>query len=296
LTALLGAIVSIFLAGGIVRSLVYIPVAALALGPLYLALNVLVNHEGAHGMFIVSKKSDSARFWNRFFGWSVSLFFGMHFVRDWEKVHLQHHLHPIEETDLPLYRGLPLGRDLVKESVKMLLVPGYLVIRERQVQRRYPPGHQDASPTQIFPFVVTGLLWMILLILTWRAVSWAVPVAAFLGVQVASALDQIKLVLEHGGEVGREDNRFLRARTSLFPLRRVLLPLNITLHFEHHLNYCVPWYDLPRYHRALLDVVPQQVQPYVFNHDVLAQLSGRKGNAPSSPRVIDVSEPGQVNF
>jgi fatty acid desaturase len=280
LAMIVGALVCVFLAGGIVRPLVYIPAAALVLGPLYLALITLVNHEGAHGMFIISKKSHHGRFWNRFFGWSVCAFFGMHFIADWEKVHIKHHLHPIEDDDLQFYKVLPVGRDLIKESVKMLLVPGYLFIRERQVQRQCPPVQHAESPMPVFPFVVTGLLWLIFLILTWRVLSWAVPVAALLGVQVLSTIDQFKLVLEHGGEVGREDNRFLRARTSLFPLRRLLLPLNVSLHFEHHLNYCVPWYDLPRYQRALRDVVPQQIQPFVFNHDVLGQLSGRKGKAP----------------
>lgn len=279
-TALLGAIVCIFLVGGIVRPLIYIPVAVIALGLLYFALITLVNHEAAHGMFIISKKSDNARFWNRFFGWFVALLFAMDFASDWEKGHIQHHLHPLEETDDPFYRLLPLGKDLVKESVKMLLIPAYLFIKGRQVQHLHPHAQQNESPTTFSHFVVTGLLWMIILTLTWRNISWAVPVAAFLGLQVLSAIEQIKLVLEHGGEVGREGNRFLRARTSLCPLRRIFLPLNISLHFEHHLNYCVPWYDLPRYHRALLDVVPWEVQPYVFNRDIWNQLSGRKGKTP----------------
>lgn len=139
---------------------------------------------------------------------------------------------------------------------------------------------KPSPPSKSLVIIVTALLWAGLLTLTWLKVGWAAPVAARLGLQIASAINQLKLALEHGGEVGRETNRFLRARTTLFPLRRILLPLNISLHFEHHLNYCVPWYDLPRYHRALLEIVPRHVQPYVFNRDVWGQLSGRKGGVP----------------
>jgi fatty acid desaturase len=279
-STLVGAIVAILLAGALAHPLIYIPVAAAALGLLYFAALVLVAHEAAHGMFIISRNSGRARFWNRFFGWIVSLFFGMHFIDDWEKGHIHHHLHPMEETDSPFYRALPLGRDLIRESVKMLLIPAYLLIRERQLQHEHASAEEAPSrPTAVYRFAGMAVLWVSVLTVTWG--GWAAPVAAGLGLQVMCAIEQIKLALEHGGEVGRDHNRFLRARTSLFPMRQILLPLNISLHFEHHLNYCVPWYDLPRYHRALLDVVPRQMQPFVFNRDLRGQLWGRKGRTPS---------------
>lgn len=280
LTILLAAIVSILLLGGVVRPLLYIPLASVALGLLYLALITLVNHEGSHGMFIISKNSERARFWNRFFGWPVGLVFAMNFDTDWEKGHIHHHLHPLEETDDPSYRMLPLGRELVKESVKMMIIPAYLLVRGRQLQHLEPQANRNESDSTSSYFLATALFWIILVALTWPTLGWAVPVAAFLGVQVLSVVEQIKLVLEHGGEIGREENRFLRARTSLGPFRQIFLPLNVSLHFEHHLNYCVPWYELPRYHRALLDIVPPQAQSYIFNHEIREQLSGRKGKTP----------------
>jgi fatty acid desaturase len=295
-TMLLAAIVGTLLLGGLVRPLVYIPIAAMVLGVLFLGIVTLVDHEGGHNMFIVSRNSNTARFWNRFFGWAVALFFAMNFNTSWEKEHLEHHVHPLEDSDDAYYRELPVGWNLVKELVKMILIPAYLLVIEHKVQQKHPSPHpqQKDSPPKIYCFIVTGVLWLIVLSLTGLTISWAVPVAAFLGLQVMSAIELVKLVLEHGGSVKLEDNRFLRARTSLFPLRPILLPINISLHFEHHLNYCVPWYDLPRYHRALLDVVPRHIQPYVFNHDIWSQLSGQKGKVPSTAQSSELLQPKRV--
>ena len=78
----------------------------------------------------------------------------------------------------------------------------------------------------------------------------------------------------------------LRSRTSLFPLRRVLMPFNISMHFEHHLNPGVPWYELPRYHAALRGIIPRPLQPAIFNTQLREQLAGRLGRiAPIEQRV-----------
>ena len=90
-------------------------------------------------------------------------------------------------------------------------------------------------------------------------------------------MNQVKGSLEHGGELANEPNRHFRSRTSLFPLRWLVMPLNISLHFEHHLNYCVPWYLLPAYQHALREIVPPEVAAELFNTRVWDQLMGRKG-------------------
>ncbi len=100
-------------------------------------------------------------------------------------------------------------------------------------------------------------------------------VAIVFGFGVLGALNQIKGSLEHGGAIGFERNRNLRSRTSLFPLRQLLMPFNISLHFEHHLNYCVPWYDLGRYHRILFEGTPEPLRAYIYNTRVFEQLMDR---------------------
>ncbi len=163
--------------------------------------------------------------------------------------------------------------ELVKRCAKILFIPGYLFVFEKLL----PQEHQlKRTGSRGFLMPTTALLWLIVGTVAGLTISWTVPVAAFMGLHVASAHQQIKLSLEHGGKIGKEENRYFRSRTSLFPFRWPLMPLNISLHFEHHLNYCVPWYDLPRYQRALREVVPAHLHPYLVNEDVWEQLTGRK--------------------
>jgi fatty acid desaturase len=60
----------------------------------------------------------------------------------------------------------------------------------------------------------------------------------------------------------------------VFPLRWLLLPYNISLHFEHHLNYGVPWYHLGAFHRDVLRLMPPADQRRYVNANVIRQLSG----------------------
>ena len=114
-----------------------------------------------------------------------------------------------------------------------------------------------------------------------------VALAAFLGIHVLTAWNLVKGALEHGGALRHERDPFFRSRTTLFFGRRALMPFNITLHFEHHLNFCVPWYDLPRYHRDVRRIVPASVAEDMINAEPLRQLAGQLGGlSPESVRVV----------
>jgi fatty acid desaturase len=123
-------------------------------------------------------------------------------------------------------------------------------------------------------------------------ISWTVAPALLLGLQTLGALNQLKGSMEHGGEIGREPNRNLRSRTSFFPFRWLIMPFNISLHFEHHLNYCVPWYDLVRYHRAMRAVMPSPVAAEIVGHSVWGQLMGREGQLSPAARALTVEAEG----
>jgi fatty acid desaturase len=89
---------------------------------------------------------------------------------------------------------------------------------------------------------------------------------------VLSALNQLKGALEHGGTIGHDPNPLLRSRSTLLPLRWLLMPFNISLHFEHHLNATVPWYSLPMYHRTVRALVPETERTRYFSRSALASL------------------------
>ena len=273
LFSLVAALAGVAIAAASVPAVVYLPVAGFVFGLLYFTVITLVNHEASHGMFVVSKSRSRALFWNRFFGWSVSLFFAMHFNEDWEKGHHQeHHLRPIENEGA-IYKHLALGRELITRCLKLTLIPGYVILLDRQFKEA---DQRTTGRLRRLVLPITLFLWLLVAILTTVTIGWTVPLAMFIGMQVASALQQVKLSLEHGGAIGGDPNRVFRSRTSLFAFRWLVMPLNISLHFEHHLNYCVPWYKLPRYQRALRRIVPPELQSVVFNEDVWEQLAGRK--------------------
>lgn len=283
---LLGSIGVVIGAAGSLSPWLYVPIAAFVLGTLFFALIVLVIHEASHEMFLIARDRERARRWNRIFGWIVSVPFGINYRRHWEEGHHTHHIHPVEPDD-PQTANLWTGCRFVREFFLMILIPGYVFIWNPS--RKYD--------TEKWVGLVNAGFWLTLFAWLYLHDLWTSIVAIVFGFGVLGALNQIKGSLEHGGPVAHEENRNLRSRTSLFPLRHLIMPLNISLHFEHHLNYCVPWYDLGKYHRALEAIAPEKLHAYLFNTRAFDQLMGRVGTFPDDVRpllVCDSLESSQV--
>lgn len=281
----LGALVSLLAGTALVLSAstrigpaLYVPVAAVALGVAYFGLFVLVVHEASHQMFVLSRNRHRRRRWNRIAGWCVALLFATNYEKHWEQGHLEHHVRPLEPND-PQQHNVLTGRDLVVRVLANLFVPGFLFL-ERTIFRTRAGGKSTSSGGVIAAFVA---IWAALLGAAGTLLGWPAALALFLGLHVLAALNQIKGALEHGGAIGRETDPYLRSRSTLFALRHLIMPFNVSLHFEHHLNYSVPWYDLPRYQRDLRAIVPASVLGRVINERPLAQLSGRLGGASATP-------------
>ena len=80
---------------------------------------------------------------------------------------------------------------------------------------------------------------------------------------------------EHGGELANEPLPIITF-TNLFLLlspSNALLSFFINYRFEHHLNSNVPWYRLPEYHRAILNIVPEELRPYYFHQEYRKQMN-----------------------
>lgn len=282
--ALVGAFGAIMAAGDAVSPWLYIPVAGFAFGLLLFGLFVLVVHEASHGMFVISKNKRWARLVNRLFGWAVSFLLAVDYHEHWEVGHLEHHVRPIEEDDPQKYNRTT-GPELFSTVLKLMLIPGYAYVHRfmnRDVDR--------TSHTGTMPKVAFFAIWITLFVVGGVLVSWTVPIALLLGLQNLTALNQVKGALEHGGEIAFEESPFLRSRSSFFPLRRLLMPMNITLHFEHHLNFTIPWYELPNYHAEIRELVPEPLREEFFNTDILAQLRGEKGGLTDEQRRIALRE------
>ena len=279
LAFLIAAIAGVLFASREVTPAVYVPVAAIAFGLLYFGLFVLVVHEASHQMFLLSRDRHRRRRMNRIAGWCVALLFATHYAKHWEEGHLEHHVRPLEPDD-PQQHNILTGRELLVRVLANLFVPGFLFLERTILRTRRAGGKSTSSSGVIVAFVA---IWAAIVAASSTLLGWPAALALFLGIHVLAALNQIKGALEHGGAIGREPDPFLRSRSTFFALRNLIMPFNITLHFEHHLNYSVPWYDLPRYHRDLRAIVPAEVLAGVINERPLAQLSGRLGGASATP-------------
>ncbi|MAQ16318.1 MAG: hypothetical protein CMN30_16200 [Sandaracinus sp.] len=250
----------------------YVPLAALAFGWVNFGLFVLVVHEASHNMFLVFRDRALQRRINRVAGWMVTPLFATHYGHHWEKGHIEHHVRPMEPDDPQ--RSVFVGPQLLRLVLGYLFVPGFMVY-DRTVGRKKRRSGKSSSSKGVIVFFV--IFWTAALTLATKLGGWPLAVALYLGIPVVAVFNLIKGSLEHGGAIAEEPNAFLRSRTSLFPLRHLLMPFNITLHFEHHLNFQVPWYDLGRYRRAMLVHVPPAIADQVQNRRLLAQLSGHLG-------------------
>jgi fatty acid desaturase len=256
--------------------LLYLPVATICFGHLYFALFILVVHEASHQMFVIARERRRAARWNRRFGWLITAPFGIDYVQLWEHGHRAHHLHPMEAEDPQACSPL-VGRALLCECLRILLLPGYVQWRSHRSGAGTSSGCPAARAFVPNRALRIGALlgWVALFAAGAVAGRWDVPVAALLGAQVTAALQQIKIAMEHGGAIASHPSIHLRSRTSHFPLRRLLMPFNISLHFEHHLNASIPWYELERYEHALADIVPAEIQSAVYHCRTRRQKRGR---------------------
>ena len=257
----------------------YLPLAALGFGWVFFGLFVLVVHEASHNMFLIFRNRALQRRVNRVAGWMVAGLFSTHYGKHWERGHIEHHIRPMEPSDPQ--RSVVTGRALLRKILGYLLVPGYLFY-DRTVGRKQKTGGKSSSSKGVIVLFV--VFWATLLTTLGLVVGWPLAAGLYLGIPTVGCFNLVKGSLEHGGAIGREASPFLRSRTSLFLLRPLLMPFNITLHFEHHLNFQVPWYDLPHYQRDLRAIVPEAVQESVFNRHIFEQLSGQLGGVSAEAR------------
>lgn len=252
-----------------------VPVIGAGLGVCYYTLLGIPVHEASHGMMFLSRDAARRKRWNTAIGWACALPFGIHYRRHWAEGHVTHHIHPLEDDDPQAFNRLT-GRPLALVLALLLLVPGAALFHRFLVKR--PTGYGGSSPGVFASFAA---IWSLVLVTSAVVYGAKAAVALAYGLQVVAALNQLKGALEHGGEIAFDPDRLLRSRDSVFRLQLLLPMFFVTIyHFEHHLNYAVPWYDLPRYHRDICGLVPADMRPAIFNAELYAQLAGQKGPIP----------------
>ncbi|MCB9760833.1 MAG: fatty acid desaturase [Alphaproteobacteria bacterium] len=276
---LIGAFAGLVALANVLPLAAYLPLAAIGFGVLYFSVNVLIIHECSHNMFLLSKDREQAKRWNHVVGVIAGILFFTDYVRHWEKGHTVHHLRPCEPDD-PQDRDPKTGARLYKLYAGLLLIPGFFMALN-------PSRQYDG---QLKRALMGAVAWSPIIALAWWVAGWAAPLAIALGFHVVMMLNMSKKAQEHGCGLADEPDPYLRSRTYFYPLSFLFSPFNINYHFEHHANFNVPWYKLPAYHRALMEIVPEPVKPYYFHHDYLLQLSGKKPLPPDALRPMLVAE------
>lgn len=263
------AILPLFFTFNLYGYVLYFLLASFTIGVSSFALFILVVHEASHEMFILIKNKKIKLLLNRISGWAVCLPLGVNYKKHWEIGHITHHLHPIEKVD-PQANNRLTGKKLLKTCLLLLLLPGYAYFyRYLSKVSSVRKGH-----TNIWVQITFFAFWLTSLFLLYQFVSIVSAMALLHSLFVLMVLNQIKGSLEHGGEVAFHENPYLRSRTSLFLLRRFIMPFNITFHFEHHLAFAIPWYNLIRYHKSIYATIPDDYKKQIFNRQIWKQLKG----------------------
>lgn len=278
LVAIVGTIAGTTALSSWLPPILFVVVGGLAYGLAFYASLGIVVHEASHRMFFLSQHAQRTRAANRVVGWICSVPFAIHYERHWEHGHAVHHAQPFEPED-PQAFNAATGCPLLRTVLPLLLAPGYFLFH-RLLQKR-PSGRGGSSGNVMLLFAG---IWVVVGAATVLTLGWHVLAALVFGLQVLAALNQIKGALEHGGPVSADPNPLLRSRNTLFLGWPVLWLFYVSIfHFEHHLLPTVPWYALPRFHRAARERVPAALHQTIFNRHLLRQLAGRVGAIPAEP-------------
>ncbi len=229
-----------------VKSSFVLIISPIVFGVIFFTLFILVVHEGSHLMFLIHKKVRLKRFLNRLFSYPIAALSFQDFKEDWEHGHIEHHRYPIRGNGRPDPQNCPEfihdKNGLKKEIRKIILVFGYAFFK------------QNSCVSMNKKFLVRRLslgflAWFSLLLINIYFFKWWLIIPQLFSSNVAMILNIIKVSMEHGGDNQTQDNIFLRSKSSVFIGDKFLMPLNISLHFEHHLNMHVPWYRLPAFYQ-----------------------------------------------
>jgi fatty acid desaturase len=230
-------------------------IGVVLVGARQLGLAILM-HDAAHGVLTQS------RWLNEFLGQYVCawpLFSDLHAYRSY---HLQHHRHTQQSRDPDLSLSAPFPIAAASFRRKLLRdVTGQTTYKQRVAQFRNAFTAKDGSTAAGLRkgfsrlggaiAINLGLLLVLTLAGYWHLffLLWALPFFIWFPL-----ITRIRNIAEHA-VVPDNDDPFRHARTTKANLlwRACVAPYWVNYHVEHHLLMYVPCYNLPRFHRLLMD-------------------------------------------
>ncbi len=219
--------------------------AFLLMGSVFARLAIL-GHEAAHRLLFPNKRA------NDLVGRWILSYPGFVPFDIYRRSHFAHHREEFgpKEPDLNLYVGYPvsrasLRRKLTRDAVGISgwknLKPLLLSVG-RKSSRPLALRILGAQAVVLLVFALIG--WPQLYLLLWLA-PW---------MTVWRVINRLRAIAEHGGMTASPDRRLTTHHVRQHWIARFwMVPYNTGWHLAHHVDMGVPWRNLPRLHRELVE-------------------------------------------
>lgn len=246
--------------------------SVLGLTFVFFSLFVIVVHEASHNMFLIYSNKKNQKFLNRIFAYPISAISFQDYKFSWEVGHIKHHKEPLTANDPQNCPSFCLqGRKLLMAIFQVIFVPGKAV--DFQSSCIAEKNNYDRG-------MVLGIIaWVIIGISNYFLFNIWITIVQLIAINLTMVINLVKVSMEHSGSLKSEEDVDLRSMSSFFIGRHLLLPFNISLHFEHHLIMNIPWYNLKRFHDSIKEKLPGAIKSKVYNlntNEVFRKISGSK--------------------
>ena len=204
-------------------------------------------HEAAHRLLFRNKRA------NDFAGRWLIGYPAFTNTDAYRRVHMAHHREEFgpDEPDIPLYANYPITHASFRRKLRRDATgqTGLRLLRDQLAGIKSPVAVVRRTLVKILA-VQTVLIIVSIVAGYWWAypLFWLVPYLT-----VWRVINRLRSIAEHGGLAASDDRRVATHSVTQHPLARFfLVPFNIGFHLAHHVDAGVPFRNLPRYHRLLV--------------------------------------------
>ncbi len=216
--------------------------AFLLMGRGHCLLNIL-GHEAAHRLLFANRRL------NDFVGRWLLAYPSYQAFLGYRRAHFAHHRDEMgpDEPDAALYAGYPIPRDSWHRKLRRDIVGESASKNFRGLVRGIRSRNREALQILAVQVVLLG-----------ASIAVGEPLAYLIWIGSWSTLwkfsNRLRSIAEHGGMERSPDRRRTTHVIRQTPLARYcMVPYNTGWHLAHHVDMGVPFRNLPRLHRELVD-------------------------------------------